>query len=130
MGAKDYRNWNPAYINKKPFDPNKPVHPSQRIDANIQYSSITSGTKLPYSATEKCMITHDGNALEEKMKRDHTFQSDPSVKHVKGNIAVCDTTRGNNKKGAKPDVSREQGPSSGVYTVNVKKLIKKFQAPS
>ncbi|MEY2392945.1 hypothetical protein [Wolbachia endosymbiont of Tettigetta isshikii] len=82
------------------------------------HGSVTAGTK-PYLAIERCMVTHDGSELETKIERKHGFQSDPSIKHIKVNTSVCSITKGNDKKGVRPDASYKQDPSSGVSEVKV-----------
>ncbi|MDE5062370.1 hypothetical protein [Wolbachia endosymbiont of Drosophila tsacasi] len=110
----------PTYKGKKRFSP------LLRNNAEV-YGNITSGTK-PYSITEKCMVTHDGNALEAEMERKHGFQSDPSIKHVKADTATCSITKGNDKRDIRPDASYEQQePLSDISKVNVKELANKFR---
>lgn len=118
--------WNPIYQGKKRFSPERlNVHPLLRNKADI-YGSLIAGTK-PYSAIERYMITHDGSELETKIERKDGFQSDPSIKHIKVDAAVCSITKGNDKKGVRPDASYKQEPLSEVSKVNVKGLANRFR---
>ncbi|RDD34686.1 hypothetical protein Wcon_01212 [Wolbachia endosymbiont of Cylisticus convexus] len=108
--------WNPIYQGKKRFSP------LLRNNAET-YGNITSGTK-PYSITEKCMVTHDGNELEAKMERKHGFQQDLNVKHTRADTVACSITKGNDKKDIRPD---KQEPLSEVSKVNVKELVSRFR---
>ncbi|MDM8335455.1 hypothetical protein [Wolbachia pipientis] len=65
-----------------------------------------------------------------KIERKHGFQSDPSVKHIKFDTAVCSITNSNDKKDIRPDISYKQEPSSEVYGAKVKELIKQIEQGS
>jgi hypothetical protein len=120
--ALDY---NPIYQGKTRFSPDrlKPKHPSKQIEQ----SDFTKSDKRDPNLV-RCGNTYSGETFEPKMERNHGFQVDLSVKHVKGDIATCPATRGNGKKGVdKPDASSKQKPASEFSQVSVKELVKRFR---
>lgn len=78
---------------------------------------------------EKCSITRNGSKTEPEMKRNHGFKEDPTIMHVKGEIATCPITKGNGKRGVtQPNVSHEAKlPDATLNQVTVKERIAKIE---